>query len=53
MKNIANRSFENETNLKYLGTARTNREINSKLNSENACYHSVKNILSSCLLSKK
>jgi hypothetical protein len=27
-------------------------EIKSRLNSGNACYHSVQNLLSSCLLSK-
>jgi hypothetical protein len=27
-------------------------EINSRLNSGNACYHSVQNLLSSCLLSR-
>jgi hypothetical protein len=47
--NITNRSSENETMIKYLVTARTNRncvneEINNKLNSENACYNSVQNL---------
>jgi hypothetical protein len=44
--------------FKYLGTTLTNQnsiqeEINSRLKLGNACYYSVKNILSSSLLSKK
>ena len=43
--------------FKYLGTTLTNQnsileKINSRLNSENSCCHSVQNILSSKLLSK-
>jgi len=43
--------------IKYLGTNLTNQnslqeEINSRLNSGNACYHSVQNLLSSSLLSR-
>jgi hypothetical protein len=44
--------------FKYLGTTLTeqnwmHKEINSRLNSRNACYHhSVQSILFSCLLSK-
>jgi len=43
--------------FKYLGTTLTNQnytqeEIKSKLQSGNACYHSVQNLLSSSLLSK-
>jgi hypothetical protein len=43
--------------FKYLGTTVSNQnltqeEIKRRLNSGNACYHSVQNLLSSCLLSK-
>jgi hypothetical protein len=43
--------------LKYLGTTLKNKnsiqeEINSRLKSENACCHSVQNLMSSSLLSK-
>jgi hypothetical protein len=49
---IGNRSFKNLAQFKYLGMTETNQnliqgEIKRRLNSGNACYHSVQNF---CLL---
>jgi hypothetical protein len=54
---IGDRSFGNVTQFKYLGMTVANQnliqeEIKKRLNSGNACYHSVQNILSCRLLSK-
>ena len=52
-----NRSFERVEEFKYLGRNLKNQNsvqkgIKSRLKSGNACYHSVKYLLSSSLLSK-
>jgi hypothetical protein len=54
---IANESFENVVKFRYLRTILTNQndvhdEIKSRLNSGNACYYSVQNLLTSSLISK-
>jgi hypothetical protein len=54
---MTQRYFENVAQLKYFRITVTNKnliqeEIKRRLNSGNACYHSVQNLLSSCLLSK-
>jgi hypothetical protein len=54
---IANRSFENVSPFKYFGMTVINQiliqeEIKRRLNSGNACYHSVQNHLFSHLLPK-
>jgi hypothetical protein len=51
-RKIGNRTFENVAELKYLETTITGlncmqEEIKSRLNSGNACYHSVQSLLSS------
>jgi len=52
-----NSTFEKVEAFKYLGKTLTNQnfiaeEIKSRLRSENVCYHSVQNLLSSRLLFK-
>jgi hypothetical protein len=54
---VATESFESVAKFKYLGITQTNQndmydEIRSRLNSGNACYCSVQNLLSSHITSK-
>jgi hypothetical protein len=54
---IGNRSFESVAQFRYLVTTITNQnliqeEIKRRLNSVNACYHSVQNLQSSLVQSR-
>jgi hypothetical protein len=54
---IADRCFENVAQFTYWGTTIANQnliqeDIKRRLNSGNACYHSVQKLLSSNLMSK-
>jgi ribosomal protein S2 len=53
----ADRCSDNVTKFRYLGTTITNQNLIQeeirRLNSGSACYHSVQNLLSFRLLSKK
>jgi hypothetical protein len=52
---VTTKSFKHVAKVKYLGKTNqnvNNKEIESKLNLKNACYHSLQNFWSPCLLSK-
>jgi hypothetical protein len=54
---ILSRFFENVLRFLYFGMTVSNqnlihREIKGRLNSGNACYHSVQSLLSYCLISR-
>ena len=55
---MGNKFSERVEKFKYLETTLTNKnstheEIKSRMKSRNACYHSVQNLLSSSLITKK
>jgi hypothetical protein len=57
-KRTTNKCFENVVQFKHLGMTITNQnliqeEIKRRLNSGNACHHSVQNLLPSCLSKNK
>jgi hypothetical protein len=54
---IDNRCFENVAQFRYLGTTTTNQnliqeETKRRLNSGNACYHAVQNLVFSSAVQK-
>jgi hypothetical protein len=54
---LAKKEFEDASQFRYLGTSARNKkliqeEIKRRLNSGNACYHSIQNLLSSRLQSR-
>jgi hypothetical protein len=54
---IGNKSYGRVEHFKYLGTSLTNQntideDIKCRMQSGNACYYAMQNLLSSCLLSK-
>jgi hypothetical protein len=56
-RKISNGSLETMADFKYLGAAIADQnlihgEIKSRLNLGDACYHSIENLSSSCLLSR-
>jgi hypothetical protein len=54
---IYNKSLDNLTRFEHVGTTVTDQNCihdeSNRLNSVNACYHSVRNVLSSTLLLKQ
>jgi len=49
---MGNKLFETAEHFRYLGTTLTHLLLLSSRKSGNVCYHSVKNLLSSSVLSK-